>query len=210
MHTCVSFATLCNNKNANLDCDFWAVEEPRWLGITQNIVAKVAASMCSWKVTRNSSSAVQSPCYRLLTCGHILTQNHTSPSWIREAHTSLINRPTLVNADVKILTQNTTKHSFPCCGGNSCPLVNDCDSLAGFSDFYLPSRIWGSRWVFLELSGTYLVWGKLEWLGYNLAEVAWWSTQSFGHNTKRDKHTDSHVAIANDSGDKDRWPAVDA
>jgi len=24
---------------------------------------------------------------------------------------------------------------------------------------------------------------KLEWLGYNLVKVAWWSTQSFGHNT---------------------------
>jgi len=25
--------------------------------------------------------------------------------------------------------------------------------------------------------------GKLEWLGYNLVKVAWWSTQSFGDNT---------------------------
>jgi len=25
--------------------------------------------------------------------------------------------------------------------------------------------------------------GKLEWLGYNLVKVAWWSTQSFGYNT---------------------------
>jgi len=37
---------------------------------------------------------------------------------------------------------------------------------------------------------------KLEWLGYNLVKVAWWSTQSFGHNTST-WHTDSHVAIAN-------------
>jgi len=25
--------------------------------------------------------------------------------------------------------------------------------------------------------------GKLEWLGYKIVKVAWWSTQSFGHNT---------------------------
>jgi len=24
---------------------------------------------------------------------------------------------------------------------------------------------------------------KLDWLGYNLVKIAWWSTQSFGHNT---------------------------
>jgi len=41
-----------------------------------------------------------------------------------------------------------------------------------------------------------LVWGKLEWLGYNLVKVAWWSTQSFGHNTST-WQTDSHVATAN-------------
>jgi len=52
----------------------------------------------------------------------------------------------------------------------------------------------------LELSGSYLVWGKLEWLGYNLVKVAWWSTQSFGHNTstwQTDRHTDRHIVIAN-------------
>jgi len=33
----------------------------------------------------------------------------------------------------------TTKHNlcFPCCAVKSCPLVNDCDLLAAFSDFYL-------------------------------------------------------------------------
>jgi len=46
--------------------------------------------------------------------------------------------------------------------------------------------------------------GKLEWLGYNLVKVAWWSTQSFGHNTSTwqthtDRQTDRHrhVAMAN-------------
>jgi len=44
-----------------------------------------------------------------------------------------------VHADIKIaLSQNATKHSFPCCAVTSYPLVNDCDLLAGFSDFYLP------------------------------------------------------------------------
>jgi len=41
--------------------------------------------------------------------------------------------------------------------------------------------------------------GKLEWLGYNLVKIAWWSTQSFGHNTstwQTLRRTDSHVATA--------------
>jgi len=45
----------------------------------------------------------------------------------------------LMHANVKAsLTQNATKHSFPCYAAKSCPLVNDCEVLAGFSDFYLP------------------------------------------------------------------------
>jgi len=32
----------------------------------------------------------------------------------------------------------TLRSSFPCCDVKSCSLVNDCDLLAGFSDFYLP------------------------------------------------------------------------
>jgi len=44
---------------------------------------------------------------------------------VQEAQLSLINRPTLVRADV------------PCYAVNF-PLVNDCDLLAGFSDFYPP------------------------------------------------------------------------
>jgi len=51
----------------------------------------------------------------------------------------------------------------------------------------------------LELLGSYLVWelGKLEWLGYNLVKFAWWSTQSFGHNTHTDTQTNRLVVIAN-------------
>jgi len=45
------------------------------------------------------------------------------------------NRPTL---DKISLTQNVMKHSFSRCAVESCPLVNDCDLLTGFSDFYLP------------------------------------------------------------------------
>jgi len=39
---------------------------------------------------------------------------------------------------LRSLTQNATKHSFSCCAVKSSTLVNDCDLLAGFSDFYLP------------------------------------------------------------------------
>jgi len=37
--------------------------------------------------------------------------------------------------------------------------------------------------------------GKLEWLGYNLVTVAWWPTQSFGHNIST-WQTDRHIVIA--------------
>jgi len=51
----------------------------------------------------------------------------------------LTNRLTRVHEDVEIcLTQNATKHSILCCAVKSRPLANDCDSLAGFSDIYLP------------------------------------------------------------------------
>jgi len=57
----------------------------------------------------------------------------------QEAQLSLTNHLTLVPADVNIsLTRNAMKRSFPCCSVKSCSLVNDCDLLAGFSDFYLP------------------------------------------------------------------------
>jgi len=61
------------------------------------------------------------------------------------AQLSLTNRPTLVHADV------------PCCAVKSCPLVNDCDSLAGYSNFSNPSSVRRPR------SGKF--------------------PQSFGHNT---------------------------
>jgi len=71
-----------------------------------------------------------------------------------------------------------------CCAVKSCPLVNDCDLLAWFSDFYLPvSHLTLST---KETPSSYrVIFGteKLEWVGYNLVKVAWWSTQSFGHNT---------------------------
>jgi len=60
------------------------------------------------------------------------------------------------------------------------------DVLAGFLDFNLPlshltPSIRGcSRAIWFIFRN-----GKEEclWLGYNLVKVAWWSTQSFGHNT---------------------------
>jgi len=45
-------------------------------------------------------------------------------------------------------------------------------------DYTYPSPIWRRRWV-----GFIFGVGKLEWLGYNLVKIAWWATQSFGHNT---------------------------
>jgi len=76
-----------------------------------------------------------------------------------------------------------------------------------FATFTYPSPIWRHQYEedSLELSGSYLVWKKLEWLGYNLMKVAWWSTQSFGWaqymyinltDRQTDWQTDSHVAIA--------------
>jgi len=60
-------------------------------------------------------------------------------SIIQAARLLLKNGPTLAHASVKIsLTQNASKHSFPCCAVKSCPLVNYCDLLTGISDFYLP------------------------------------------------------------------------
>jgi len=55
----------------------------------------------------------------------------------------------------------------------------------------------------MRIPSSYLVhiWdGKLEWLGYNLVKVTWWSTQSFGHNTSTSqthrqprRHSKCHV-----------------
>jgi len=65
----------------------------------------------------------------------------------QQAQLSLTNYPTLVHSDI------------PYCAVKSCSLLNDCDLLAGFSDFNYPSPIWRSQWGDpLELSGSYLVW----------------------------------------------------
>jgi len=70
---------------------------------------------------------------------------------------SLKNRPMLVHADVRIsLTQNAAKHGFPCCAVKCCLLVNDCNLLAAFSDFY-PTDALNDGDPF-ELSGSYSVW----------------------------------------------------
>jgi len=71
-----------------------------------------------------------------------------------------------------------------------------------YSQYCIPS-FWGLQWggsprVIGFIFGT----EKLEWLGYNLVKVAWWSTQSFEHNhinvTDTNSYTDGHdIALAN-------------
>jgi len=53
----------------------------------------------------------------------------------------------------------------------SCPLVNDCNLLAVFYDFYLPSDFLNDVDP-LGAIGFIFGLGKLEWLGYNLVKVA--------------------------------------
>jgi len=83
----------------------------------------------------------------------------------------------------------------PCCGGSGPPSTIGKPSDAAlwwmtviywpdFSNFAYPSPIWRPQWegspqAIRFIFGTW----KLEWLGYNLAMDAWWSTQSSGHNT---------------------------
>jgi len=44
--------------------------------------------------------------------------------------------------------------------------------------------IWRPRWGGSRRAVMFILgMGKLEWLGYNLVKVAWWSTQLFRHNT---------------------------
>jgi len=52
--------------------------------------------------------------------------------------------------------------------------MNDCDLLAGFSDFYLPvfNLMLSVKGGSLRAIGFIFGVGKLEWLGYNLAKVA--------------------------------------
>jgi len=80
----------------------------------------------------------------------------------------------LVHADDNVsLTQNATKHNFPCCAVKSCPLVNNCNLLAKFSEFYLPlSNLTPSVRGCSRAIGFIFGTGKLIWLGYNLVKVA--------------------------------------
>jgi len=56
------------------------------------------------------------------------------------------------------------------------------DLLVWLSDFYCPK--WRPQWGGSTPSyRVHIGMEKLEWLGYNLVKVAWWSTQSFEHNT---------------------------
>jgi len=54
----------------------------------------------------------------------------------------------------------------------------------GFPTFTYPSLIWCPQWG-KSARAIGFIFGKekLEWLGNNLVKVAWWLTQSFGHNT---------------------------
>jgi len=107
----------------------------------------------------------------ITTAGHIETCNlarrNADRPWSQtkkqEAQLSPAKRPTLVHADVKIwylLDTQRYKAQPPmlCCLGY--PPANDCNLLAEFSDFYLPSPTWRRT----ELTGSYLVQEKLEWL----------------------------------------------
>jgi len=53
-----------------------------------------------------------------------------------------------------------------------------------FPTFTYPSPIWRPQWGRSPRAiGFIFSTEKLEWLGYNLVKVAWWSTLSYGHNT---------------------------
>jgi len=96
---------------------------------------------------------------------------------------------TSLKAEVKSISQLsftnclTLVHAHvPCCAVKCCLLVNDCDLLAGFSDY--PSPIWCLQWGGSPRAIRFIFSvGKLEWLGYNLVKVTWQLTQSFGHST---------------------------
>jgi len=95
------------------------------------------------------------------------------------------------NCDVKIsLTQ------LPCCAVKSCPLMNDRDLLAGFSDFYLPlshvtPSIPSSYWIHICYGKTRMA-GLQSGKGRTMIDSVIWAQYI---NVTR--HRDSHVAIAN-------------
>jgi len=106
----------------------------------------------------------------------------------QEAQLSLTNRPTLEHADV------------PCFAVKSCPLVNDCDLLAVFSDLYLPlSHVTPSMTKILSSYRDHIRCGKTRMAGLQSGEGC-----KMIHSVVRaqyinvtDTQTDSHVAIEN-------------
>jgi len=92
----------------------------------------------------------------------------------------------------------TAQHlCMPCCAVKSCPLVNDCDLLTWFFDFYLPlSHLTPSVKGSPRAMGFIFGIGKLEW-----ATIRWRSHDDrlsrLDTIHQRGRHTDSHVAIAN-------------
>jgi len=104
-----------------------------------------------------------------------------------------------VHADVNIsLTQNTSKHSFPCCAVKSFPLVNDWIYWSEFPTFTHPFAIWRPRWGNpLELSG-HIWYGKTRTAGLQSGKGRMMIDSScLGAIHQRDRHTDRHVAISN-------------
>jgi len=79
----------------------------------------------------------------------------------QEAQLSLINRPTLVQADV------------PCCAVMSCPLVNDSDCWPELPILPIPLPFDSLVEEIPRAIGFIFGVGKLEWLGYNSVKVAW-------------------------------------
>jgi len=118
----------------------------------------------------------------------------------QEALLSLRNRPTFMHADVKIYsTQNATKHSFPCCAVENCPLVNDSDLLAWFCDIYLPLSHLTPSVRAIPSSYRIRIWcGKTRMAGLKSGDGRKTIDSSrLGTMHQRDRHTDSHVATAN-------------
>jgi len=102
----------------------------------------------------------------------------------------LTNHPTLVHVDV------------PCCAVRSCPVVNDNDSLAGFSDVYPPLPFDAfNEGDLLELSG--LFWcGKTRMAGLQsgkglmMIDSVVWAQYINVTDRQTDRQTDRYVTIA--------------